>query len=309
MDTLMEQAINKADVANFLKQSKQRIEIQLEQWLSIPQHPYKNLVEAMRYATLNGGKRIRAALIYSIEQELQIPTQVSDHIAAAVEAMHASSLVHDDLPALDNDELRRGQPACHIAHGEAMALLAGDGLLNLSHQIIAAIPEQLLSPAISLQLLRKLGQVIGTEGMIGGQAMEFSFDQHPLPVADVEKLYVLKTGCLLGCGLQMAMMVSPLTQEQPEFITLMEDFSWHAGLAFQIYDDILDMEVSSEQLGKPQHSDAGNDRQTYVQCVGMEKAKQQLAFHEQQAKACLEKTGFELAMLHQLVNHIITREF
>lgn len=284
--------------------AKNRIEGLLKTWLPV-KCEHSTLTEAMRYSALNGGKRLRSALIYAIQDPFSIPQAACDHIAAAIECVHASSLIHDDLPALDDDDLRRGQPACHIVYGEAMAILAGDGLMNFAYECLLKLPESAASAEAKLAMMQCLVSAIGEQGMVGGQAREF--DSQAKNEAAILELYALKTGALMGAGLQMAAHASPLNS--PRLQANLAQLSHHLGLAFQIHDDILDIEGCSEHIGKPQFSDQDENKQTLIALVGMEKAKQLRDHHIMSTKHVVSELALEQTALSELIDFIIQRQF
>lgn len=292
--------------AVFLSQFKRRVENELLRQIDALENYSDDLIAAMRYSLLNGGKRLRSALIYSLEEVFLIEPVVLDSIAAAIECIHASSLIHDDLPALDDDHLRRGKPACHIAFNEAIAILAGDALLNLSHQIILSLPQEKISATDIVQIANVLAKAIGTSGMMGGQAMEFDSQSAQTTTHKIIKLYELKTAALLAAGCEMALIVA---KASPETMQGFKAFAYHLGLSFQILDDILDIESNTEQMGKPQHSDAKSDKATLIQHLGLDKAKEMLAHHQQQVHDIMHTSTFKSQTLTQLIEYMMKRKF
>lgn len=284
--------------------AKQRIESLLETWLP-PEQTNSSLTKAMRYSALSGGKRLRSALIYALQAPLEIPLQACDHVAAAIECIHASSLIHDDLPALDDDDLRRGVPANHIAFGEANAILAGDALMNFAYECLLKLPDTHASATVKMEMLRRMTAAIGEHGMIGGQAREFH--DGPKNEAQILQLYAQKTGALLGAGLQMAACASP--NNSPHLQRTLQTMSYHMGLAFQIHDDILDIESSSEQLGKPQFSDQDEDKQTLIALIGLDKAKILRTHHANATQSALEKLDLDVTQLNEIIHFIFQRQF
>lgn len=293
-----------ANINDWLATVKQRIELELNKQLELHHAVANDLQKAMHYSLLNGGKRLRAALIYSLEESFDVEPIILDHIAAAIECIHASSLIHDDLPALDDDNLRRGKPACHIAFNEAIAILAGDALLNLSHQIILTISTDKLASEKIIAIAKILGAAIGTQGMIGGQSLEFSSESNNLSQQQILELYNLKTGCLIAAGLKMVACIANRSDEDGRAL---EKFAYHLGLAFQIQDDILDITTSTEELGKPQNSDVDANKKTLITLMGLSEATALLQYYQSQTKAYLGKIDCELGILNNIVDYIFKR--
>lgn len=258
-----------ADFQIFLHTCQQRINNTLENILPAPTEPAIRLKNAMRYSALNGGKRVRATLVYAAAQAVskKIP-ECADNIACAVELIHAYSLVHDDLPAMDDDALRRGQPTCHIAFDEATAILAGDALQTLAFECLAATE---LSSEQRCELILTLARASGAAGMVAGQDMDLAAEGKQIVLSELESLHRHKTGALIRASVQLAAIASNATPEQK--ISL-DNYAAAIGLAFQVQDDILDIESSTEELGKQQGADLALNKSTYPGLLGLEKAKQ-----------------------------------
>ena len=285
----------------FLEKTRERIENFLAKTLLKDLRNSGQLGNAMEYSLLNGGKRLRAAMTFSVEERLSVPQTVSNHIAASIECLHTCSLIHDDMPAIDNDDLRRGKPTCHIAFGEAIALLAGDALLNLSHHFIHTIPRTLLSGDTIVNLSCYLSTVIGTEGLIGGQAAELSS-----PTGDkLYDIYYKKTGLLLGAGLKLMLITT--SQAETPLAAQLEQFTYHLGIAYQIQDDLLDLESPAEITGKNQLSDQAADRHTMLAEVGVEKARELVAEHFKRAMGYL--TPHQWPELEKVAHFIMRRKY
>lgn len=293
-----------ATLPQWILSAKTRIDRALND--ALPPLPEANrLRSAMRYTLLNGGKRIRPAIIYALASALAVNQDVADTIAIAIEAIHASSLIHDDLPALDDDAIRRSQPACHIAYGEAIAILAGDALLNFAYEKLTSISCDQLSAEQTLALIQTLSIAIGEHGLIGGQACEFYDGEQT--AADIISLYTKKTASLMQAAVQMTIIASQ--QNTPALQREMTQLMQHVGLAFQIHDDILDVESSSECLGKPQFSDQNAGKQTLLSLVGMQTAKQMRDEHIKAALLILENSPIDSAELKAIIHFIIYREY
>jgi farnesyl diphosphate synthase len=264
------------------------------------------LHQAMRYAVLGGGKRIRPLLaLASGEINNADPARV-EIVAAAVELIHAYSLVHDDLPCMDNDTLRRGKPTCHVEFGEAMALLAGDGLQSLAFQLLA---EHSLSDdvAIRLEMLKLLAAAAGSRGMAGGQAIDLEAVGKQLSIAELEFMHIHKTGALIRAAVLLgAYCGKPLDDQHKDRL---DHFAKCIGLAFQVVDDVLDAEANTATLGKTAGKDAQQNKPTYVTLLGIEQARAFAAELHTDALAALDTFGKHAQRLRELADFIISREF
>ncbi len=238
--------------------------------------------QAMRYAVFNGGKRLRPILVLESGKMAGFAGEALDNLACALEMIHSYSLVHDDLPAMDDDDLRRGQPTCHIVYGEANAILAGDALLTGAFQLlarIAGLPG--VESAKLLQVMEEIAAAAGSEGMIGGQVMDLN-DIYQQGQESLVKLHQLKTGALFTASLRSGAILGGIGADDLQALT---HYARHFGLAFQITDDILDVEGNQSLLGKPVGSDEKNLKMTYTACYGLEVART-MAAHE--VEACLQ---------------------
>lgn len=240
---------------------------------TLPDHA-SLLKEAMEYALLVGGKRMRPLLVKLVGEALGVPDKDTDVIALAIECIHAYSLVHDDLPAMDDDDLRRGKPTCHIAFDEATAILAGDALQTLAFSHIADAPLSEFADGQRAKLISCLAKASGYNGMCGGQAIDLASTGSTVDIQTLRQLHNLKTGALLKACVDMVTIVSAdVSSEQREH---WQTFATAIGLAFQIQDDILDVTANTEQLGKPQGSDQALGKSTFPALLGMEGAKKEL---------------------------------
>ena len=248
-----------------------RIEQVLENILPVATLPPARLHEAMRYSVLGGGKRIRPLLVYATGEALGIAIDYLDAPAAAIEMMHAFSLIHDDLPAMDDDELRRGKPTTHLAFDEATAILAADALQPLAFQILIESTALQAHPAEQTRVIGLLARACGTNGMTGGQAMDMEAEGKQLDPASLEHMFRLKTGRLLRASVLAAAFCPPGVDTKT--IHALERFIDALGLAFQIRDDILDIEGTTEQIGKQQGADIARGKATYPALFGLDAAK------------------------------------
>ncbi|MEJ2114486.1 MAG: polyprenyl synthetase family protein [Gammaproteobacteria bacterium] len=228
----------------------------------------KTLHKAMRYSVLGGGKRIRPALVYATGEALNTDLASLDCAACAVELMHCYSLIHDDLPAMDNDDLRRGRPTCHKAFDEATAILAGDAM---QAQAFTMLASEETSYEKRVHMIQHLAKSSGSLGMAGGQAIDLASVNKQLNEAQVKTMHTLKTAALIQASVLMAVIASDMNN--PEIFSHFAHFSEKVGLAFQIRDDILDIQADTETLGKPQGSDAAQNKPTYPSIVGVEHAE------------------------------------
>lgn len=260
---------------------RERTEQHLQAALPDPDSAPQRLHQAMRYAALGGGKRMRPLLVYAAGHLFGADESRLDAPAVAVELIHAYSLVHDDLPAMDDDDLRRGRPTTHIAFDQATAILAGDALQTRAFEMIANAP---LSPGLAVDCLRTLATASGAAGMCGGQALDIDATGQVQPLADLERMHALKTGALIRAAVRMGALCGGADEVD---LVRLDAFATALGLAFQVRDDILDVEASSEQLGKTAGKDATQDKSTFPALLGMDGAKAHLQALSLQMEDCL----------------------
>jgi len=265
--------------------------------------PPTDLHRAMRYAVLGGGKRLRPVLVHVTGQALGAAPDRLDNAAAAVEIIHAYSLVHDDLPAMDDDDLRRGRPTCHVAFGEAMAILAGDALQALAFEILAA--DSAHDPRIHVEMLRTLAAACGANGMAGGQALDLAAIGQALTPGQLERMHVYKTGALIRASVRLGALAAGCQDEI--VLAALDRYGHGIGLAFQIRDDILDVESDSATLGKTAGKDLANAKPTYPTVLGMEASRAQLAQLTDQAVAALVPLGAAAGELVALARYVAER--
>lgn len=290
---------------NLLRSYQTRVEQALEQWLPAPTIIPQRLHAALRYSTLDGGKRIRPALVYATGEALGIPLAQLDGPACAVELIHVYSLIHDDLPAMDNDELRRGKPTCHIAFDEATAILAGDALQALAFHILAQDPNMVSHAESRLKMIEHLAHSSGSRGMAGGQAIDLDAVGKELNLAELENMHIHKTGALIRTSVRLGALSSPAVDI--EVLERLDHFAMHMGLAFQIRDDILDVESDTETLGKTQGSDKQRNKPTYPAILGIKEAKAMAETHFQEALGSLSILGNKADTLRWLARYIVER--
>jgi geranylgeranyl pyrophosphate synthase len=284
-----------------------RVEAYLENCLPPADRPPERLHAAMRYAVLGGGKRIRPLLVYLTGEALGAPAQRLDAPAASVELIHAYSLVHDDLPAMDDDELRRGQPTCHRAFDEATAILAGDALQVLAFELLATDDRVVPDDHQRMAIVKELATASGTAGMAGGQAIDLWAEGRDMDVDTLETMHALKTGALIRASVLMGAWSSD--SPPPETMQALSNFGIAIGLAFQIQDDILDVEGDTDTLGKTAGADSARQKPTYPSVAGMEAAKRRAAELCDTAIAALSKLGTTANPLRELARYIVHREY
>lgn len=289
-----------------LKRYQSRVEQALEQRLPTADTTPDHLHQAMRYSTLDGGKRIRPILLYATGQALGVPMEQLDGPACAIECIHAYSLVHDDLPAMDDDELRRGKQTCHIAYDEATAILVGDALQSLAFQILSSDTTMTRNSGQRLQMVHELASASGSLGMVGGQAIDIAAMGSSLTVQQLETMHRYKTGALIRASVRIGALasgnVSPTQSEQ------LNAYAEAIGLAFQIRDDILDVEADTETLGKPQGSDQARDKPTYTSLLGLEGAKQKARELHLRAMESLQDFDERTDPLRWISSYIVDRK-
>ncbi|MCG5516311.1 MULTISPECIES: (2E,6E)-farnesyl diphosphate synthase [Ectothiorhodospira] len=252
---------------------QQRVEAALAGWLPESNILPGRLHEGMRYSALDGGKRIRPVLAYATGSALGVPLDQLDGPACAVELIHVYSLVHDDLPAMDDDDLRRGKPTCHKAYDDATAILVGDALQALAFQILATDPKMVDDPGARLRMVDQLARASGSRGMVGGQAIDLGSAGKQLDIAELEGMHVHKTGALIRAAVLMGATSRP--DVDPQTLEGLDRFAKCIGLAFQIRDDILDVEGDTQTLGKTQGADQALGKATYPAIIGLDASKQQ----------------------------------
>lgn len=289
---------------SFSNKYKQLLEEQLERSINQIQAP-AIIKEAMLYSLEAGGKRIRPLLLFASLDAFNERPEKGLFTACAIEMIHTYSLIHDDLPSMDNDDLRRGRPTNHKVFGDAFAILAGDALLTYSFQLIADTTESDANASQKLQLIRELALAAGAEGMVGGQVADIEGEDKNLTLEELEYIHHHKTGKLLAYS---AVAGAILAGASEETISQFRTFAHHLGLAFQIRDDILDIEGSEDRIGKPVGSDAYNHKSTYPALLSMEGAKRALEKEISLAKNSLKATGLNTALLEELTDLVATRD-
>ncbi|MEW5681350.1 MAG: (2E,6E)-farnesyl diphosphate synthase [Pseudomonadota bacterium] len=290
-----------------LPRYQQRVEQHLQSVIKQLPTTDERLLSAMSYSLLLGGKRVRPFLVYSCGTLLGASLVDLDGPAAAIEALHSYSLIHDDLPAMDNDDLRRGKPTCHKAFDEATAILAGDALQALAFDVLSHHSYQQVGASEVLQMLQTLARAGGYAGMCGGQAIDLAQTNQQTSLAQLEQMHRLKTGALIENAVELAWLCSPKRQLADKEHLL--QFARALGLAFQVQDDILDIESDTQTLGKPQGSDSKANKATYPALLGLEQAKAKAQQLYQDALNALSKLPYNTDELRSFAQYIIERRF
>lgn len=261
------------------------------------------LIEAMRYATLNGGKRLRALLVYATGSALEVDLDLLDAPASAVEMIHAYSLVHDDMPIMDNDDLRRGQPTCHKAYDDATALLVGDALQTRAFEILC---DDALSPFQQSNMVKTLAQRSGVLGMAGGQAIDLESVGQSLDLTALQDMHQLKTGALIRASVRLGALACSTVNETT--LAKLDIYAHCIGLAFQVQDDVLDVISNTETLGKTQGADIALNKPTYPALLGLEEAQQKATDLIEQALAALNDLPYNTTTLAALAQFVVQRK-
>ncbi|WP_394388387.1 (2E,6E)-farnesyl diphosphate synthase [Shewanella woodyi] len=290
-------------LAQATTQYQQRVDNQLTQVIDAQSVTDSQLLAAMKHGALIGGKRIRPFLVYAIGEMLNVPQEKLDAAAAAIECIHAYSLIHDDLPAMDDDALRRGQPTVHVAFDEATAILAGDALQALAFDILSQ-PIDGLTPTQNLAMVSSLAKASGYSGMCGGQAMDLNATDKQIDLATLTQLHKLKTGALIRCAVELPMIAADLPKDEQ---ALLMTFADAVGLAFQVQDDVIDIISSTEELGKPQGSDCDSNKSTYPKLLGLDGAKATAESLIQDALSALTKLPYNSQLIAEFARFIIER--
>lgn len=287
-----------------LKQAQERVETHLQDALACADIGDEHLAKVLEYGLLNGGKRIRPLLVYAAAETLGNKWECADAAAMAIEMVHSYSLIHDDLPAMDNDDLRRGKPTCHIAFDEASAILAGDALLTLAFEVLASAPH--LAPTQIVTLVGQLARASGPSGMVAGQHIDLQHVGQAMTLDQLENMHRHKTGALIEAAVLMGATcakVQPSTKEKQALST----YARAIGLAFQVHDDVLDIEGDAAMLGKNSGADIALDKPTYPALLGLDGAKSKAKALVSEAQEALKVLPASTDTLHQLADYVIER--
>lgn len=286
-----------------LKQVQDRVNHVLREKLS--QNEPSKLLEAMEYAVLLGGKRIRPFLVYATGKMLGASSEALDAPAAAIEAIHAYSLIHDDLPSMDDDNLRRGQPTCHIAFDEATAILAGDALQPFAFELIAT--SEKLTDSQKVKLTKILAENAGVKGMCFGQSLDLEAENKEIDLLSLERIHQHKTGNLLRAAVKMGFVCSEYAHDAL-IEKALDDYATAIGLAFQVQDDILDIEGDSAVLGKTVGADIQAHKSTYPKFLGLAGAKEKANALYETALLALDNVPFDTTTLRELAKFVVNRQ-
>jgi len=301
----MSESVADADlIAENLAQIQAEIDAKFDELLPLPADPRSRLIEAMRYATIGGGKRLRPLLVAATADMYGVDRDAAVRAGAAVESIHVYSLIHDDLPCMDNDDMRHGKPTLHCAFDEATAVLAGDALQDLAFEIIADSATS-GDPFTRIEMVSALAAASGSQGMAGGQMMDMVAESEPFDLPTVTRLQQLKTGALLGVSVEFGAILGKVPVEGR---THLRGYARDIGLAFQIADDLLDHEGDAALAGKALRKDATAGKQTFVSLLGPDRARAQAQALVEQSVAHLAQHGSEADLLRALARYIVERK-
>lgn len=297
------------DFARALQDSHQQVDTALERYLCALSSQKTPLIQAMRHGTLLGGKRLRPFLVYQTGQLFGLKSESLDAPAAAIECIHAYSLIHDDLPAMDNDSLRRGLPTCHVKFGETTAILAGDALQTLAFSILADADLPNVSPQDQLKMISVLSSASGADGMCLGQALDLAAERQQVSATRLEEIHRHKTGALIRAAVRMGVLAAG-KRGRPT-LNHLDRYASAIGLAFQVHDDILDVIGDIKSTGKQQGADQELGKSTYPALLGLDRAmaKAQDLYHESIASLkCVSALGYDTVTLVSLARYIVERD-
>jgi farnesyl diphosphate synthase len=280
------------------------VDAQFDIFLTVPNDARAPLFHAMRHAAIGGGKRLRPLLVRATSQLFNVDAEVAIRVGTALEAIHVYSLIHDDLPSMDNDDMRRGKPTVHRAFDEATAILAGDSLHALAFEILASAQTH-ADPFIRSELIACLALASGPDGMAGGQMMDLAAEKSKFDLATVTRLQALKTGALIAASVEMGAILGHVAIEGR---TALRGYARDIGLAFQIVDDIMDVEGDEELAGKKLQKDADAGKETFVSLMGLDRAKQQVEALVDQAIEHLLQYGAEANLLRAIARYVMERD-
>jgi len=292
-----------ADLQKGMAESARAVSEMLDRLLKMGDGREARLMEAMRYSSLGGGKRIRPFMVTASARLFAVAESCALRVAAAVEMVHCYSLVHDDLPAMDDDDLRRGQPTCHIRFDEATAILAGDALLTRAFEVLADIPTH-PDPQVRSQLVLALARAAGADGMVGGQMLDLLAEKASLDVPEITRLQRMKTGALIAFACEAGAILGKAAEPARHALRA---YAHDLGLAFQIADDLLDVEGTAAEVGKKTGKDAAAGKATFVSLLGVERAKAQAQMLAEQSGRHLEMFDEKADYLRELARFVVNR--
>lgn len=291
-------------LAAALKQAGEAVNAELDHLLPLPDGPESRVVEAMRYSSLDGGKRLRPFLVMQSAALFNVAPSSALRVGCAIEMVHCYSLIHDDLPCMDDDDLRRGRPTCHRQFDEATALLAGDALLTRAFDVLAAEPTH-SDPAVRCALVAELAHASGAGGMVGGQMIDLRAAELTMDVAAITRLQQMKTGRLIGFSCEAG---AVLAKASANLRQALRNYAHDLGLAFQIADDLLDVEGDAAQVGKRVGKDSDAGKATFVSLLGIERARAQARLLADQACAHLDPFGDKADLLRATARFVVERQ-
>ncbi|CAM4313625.1 (2E,6E)-farnesyl diphosphate synthase [Vibrio agarivorans] len=289
-----------------LSEYQSRNNQQLDVWLSQLPHQDNALIQAMKYGLLLGGKRARPFLVYAVGTMLGQSLQDLDTPASAIECVHAYSLIHDDLPAMDDDELRRGQPTCHIKFDEATAILTGDALQTLAFTILADGSLAPNAESLRIKMVSELAKASGAQGMCVGQSLDLQAENKAVSLSQLEEIHRNKTGALISCAVRLGALAAG--EKGVDVLPALDRYAKAVGLAFQVQDDILDVVGDTKTLGKPQGSDLALHKSTYPALLGLEGAQQKASLLLEEALRALDEVPYDTTLLQSFARYVIERE-
>ncbi|GGN45489.1 farnesyl-diphosphate synthase [Novosphingobium indicum] len=296
--------VKDAVLAEGLVRIAEEVDAMFDALLPVPSDARARLIEAMRYAAIGGGKRLRPLLLASVAEMYGVQRNAAIRAGVAIEAIHVYSLIHDDLPCMDDDAMRHGKPTLHLAYDEATAVLAGDSLHAFAFEVLAD-PATSADPFTRIELVQTLGHASGAQGMAGGQMMDLVAENSDFDLQTVTRLQQLKTGALLGAAVEMG---AVLGRVSPEGRTHLRGYARDIGLAFQIVDDLIDHEGDAEVAGKAVGKDAEAGKQTFVSLLGADRAREQARMLVEQAVEHLAQHGREADLLRAVAHYIVERD-
>lgn len=299
---------NSVEIRTYLNEQRQLVEQHLANLMLKPEGAFAAHIDAMRYSLFVGGKRLRPILCLAgaraVCDDPALDSQVLP-IACALECIHTYSLIHDDLPAMDDDDLRRGKPTNHMVYGEAAAILAGDGLLTYSFELMSQEGRSTLPTEARLRIIETIARAAGPVGMVGGQSLDMAYEGKEIPFELLQVIHASKTGALITASVVCGAIAAGADRQQEKALAT---YGANIGLAFQIVDDLLDVEATTEQLGKPVGSDAGNRKATYPAMFGLDTSKKMAREAINNAGTALASFGRQAAPLQALATYIIERK-
>jgi len=287
-----------------LRQVSADVDAQFDALLAIPGDPREELYKAMRHAAIGGGKRLRPLLVFATARLFSVDSTCVTRTGTAIECIHVYSLIHDDLPAMDDDDMRRGKPTVHKAWDEATAILAGDSLHALAFEVMAAEATH-PDPYVRIELVSELARAAGPSGMAGGQMMDLEAEKASFDLPTVTRLQALKTGALIACSVECGAILGRVS---PEARTGLRGYARDLGLAFQIADDLLDAEGDEAVAGKKLRKDEGRGKETFVSLLGIDRAREQARMLVEQAVSHLHSYGAEADLLRDVARFVLERD-